>query len=528
MAGTALRSMDKGSHQFEYRRLFARNVIFSAGQWVVQFIAGLFMLGYVVSQLGEEQWGLVVLGMSISTYLALIQAGASVGISKRLNESYTQGDEPTFRSYYTFAILLCVVLSAIVIILTLLIVTYFWLEVGIPERYAQESKLVLIAFTASTVCSALSIPMIGCLQAIHRMDVNSKIQSWAVIVRAVATIGSFELSGPSALAYAVVFLATNILPLLWLYWWGSTNIPEARITTGRLVHAQLIDLFSINGAAFCNTVSFVIFMQAPILLYRENLHFVGLYGIGLQISNMLRGIFFSPFSALTSVMVSLHTRDARSNVRSWFAITTKAYVAAAAMIWLWFHVFGPPALNLWIPSGVNVSTLTESLPYLLGATALGIISLPSSAMEVALGHMYVTASIGIVLALVLILSLVSFVSQEAEDLLTLVSVSVVIFFGLWELSKILRVASQLQYKFLDGIINLLFWPSLPAVIVSLPMMAIQEAYHPDNAVKLTLITAGAGISFLALFFYAGLNGPERDGSRLLVKEFLGRSRKGAA
>ena len=521
-----LGSIGRDLKQSEFKGRFTINVLFGAGQWIVQLIVGLYLLGYVVSRLGQEQWGLVVLAMSISTYLSLIQAGASVGISKKLNESYTKGDVRTFRGYYTSAILLCVFLSAIVVIVTALIVTFFWSEVGIPGRYAQEGKLVLVALIASTVCSALSLPIIGCLQAIHRSDINSKIQSWSVILRAVGVIAVFELLAPSASAYAVVFLATNIITLLWLYWWVYANMPAARITTHGLGQNQLIDLITINGATFLNTVSYVLFMQGPVLLYRENLGFVGLYGIGLQINNLVRGLFFSPFSALSSVMVSLKSTGDMENIRGWFAIATKVYVAVAAMIWLWFVVLGPSVLRLWIQSGINVEMLAEALPYLVGVTAMGIISLPSSAVEVALGRLHITALTGVGLVAALIIALPALVPGYSENLVVSVNALVAIFFGLWQLIIMLRVGLVLHYNTLHGVFCLVFRPCLSAVIAAMPLMIIQKSYHPSEALQLALLTGLTGLSFAAVFFLVGLNKVEREKSRVVVMEFLRRDRKG--
>ncbi len=522
-----LGSIGRDSKQPEYKWRFAINVLFGGGQWIVQLIVGLYMLGYVVSRLGQEQWGLVVLAMSISTYLSLIQAGASIGISKKLNESYTKGDVQTFRGYYTFAILLCIVLSAIVVIATAVIVTFFWSEVGIPDRYLQEGKLVLVALIASTVCSALSLPMIGCLQAIHRSDINSKIQAWSVILRAVSVIAVFELLAPSASAYAVVFLAASIFTLLWLYWWVYANMPAARITTHGLGQKQLFDLITINGATFFNTVNYVIFMQIPVLLYRENLAFVGLYGIGLQINSLVRGLFFSPFSALSSVMVSLKSTGDMEDIRGWFAIATKVYVAVAAMIWLWFVVLGPSVLRLWIPSGINVEMLAEALPYLVGVTAMGLISMPSSAVEVALGRLHITALTGVGLVVALIVALPALVPVDTENLVVSVSALVAIFFGLWQLIIMLRVGSALHYNTGHGVFCLVFLPCLSAVIAGMPLMIIQRAYHPNEALQLALLTGLAGLSFVAVFFLAGLSKAEREKSRVVVMEFLRRDRTGA-
>lgn len=516
------RSFSNDGKQTEHKGRFTKNVFFSAGQWIVQLSVGLYMLGYVVSQLGQEQWGLVVLAMSLSTYLSLIQAGASVGISKKLNESYTKENFHTFRCYYTLATLLCVVLSAIIVIATALIMMFFWSEVGIPDRYAQEGKLVLGGAIASTVCMVLSLPMVGCLQSIHRSDINSSVQAWSVILRAVGVIAVFESLGPSASAYIVVYLAASIFTLLWLYWWVYTNMPAARTTTHGLGRSQLIDLIAINGATFFNTVSYVLFMQGPVLLYRENLGFVGLYGVGLQINNLVRGLFFSPFSALSSVMVSLKSTDNIEDIRGWFAIATKVYVAMAVMIWLWFVVLGPSVLRLWIQSGINVEMLAGALPYLVGVTAMGIISMPSSAVEVALGRLHITALTGVGLVAALTAALLVFVPVHSGDLIVSVNALVVIFFGLWQLIIMLRVGLSLQYNSLHGVTCLVFRPCLSAIMASIPLIIIQKVYHPNEALPLALLTGLAGLSFVVMFFLAGLNATEREKSRVVVMEFLSR------
>lgn len=496
----------------DYRRRFSTNVFYNLGQWIVQLLVGLYMLGYVVSRLGQEQWGLVVLAMTISTYLSLIQAGASVGVSKKLNESYTQGDLPTFRSYFTFALVLCAGLSTLVVIATTLLVSFFWSEVAIPANYTQEGKWVLIALTASGVCSALSLPLIGCLQAIHRSDVNSRIQTLSIILRAIGIIAVFEFFAPSAFSYGLVFLLSNIFALLCLYWWIRWNLHEARLTLQGLRRSQLFDLVTLNGATFINTVTYVVFMQVPVLIYRENLGFVGLYGIGLQINNLIRGLLFSPFGALTSVMVSLYSSGQREDLRKWFALSTKAYMAVAAMIWLWFVLFGPAFVRLWIPFGINIEELVEALPYLMGVTAIGLISLPASAAEIAVGRMHITALSGLGLAAALFIALREAGSNYSQNQVATVSALTLLFFGLWQFIKMVRASSALNYVTWHGAFSLMLRPSLSVFVSGLPLIIIRMVYDPTDAVVLILLTVAAGVCFMTLFFAAGLDVREREKS----------------
>jgi hypothetical protein len=140
--------------------------------------------------------------------------------------------------------------------------------------------------------------------------------------------------------------------------------------------------------------------------------------------------------------------------------------------------------------------------------------------------LHVTALTGVGLAAGLVVALPALVPGYTENLVVSVNALVAIFFGLWQLIKMLRVGSALHYNTLHGAFCLVFRPCLSAVIAGMPLMIIQRAYHPNEVLQLLLLTGLTGLSFVAVFFLAGLNKAEREKSGVVVMEFLRRDRKG--
>jgi len=487
-------------------RRFAANITYGLGQRFIQIIVGVYVLGYVVRKLGTEEWGLVVLSTSIVTIMSFVQLSVSAGLGKRLNEFRACGEVDQFRAYFSVGVILSTVLSMVVGVLIVAAVTVFWPLFAVPDHYATEGRIVLGAIGGSIIFNILALPSIACLQAAHRIDIHAKSESLSLLLRSAIVVILFEYTTPSASTYAYAVLITGLFAFLQLWIWVRLNMSDARTEFHGVTRARVRELVSFNLLNALGTVNYVLFMHAPAFVMRHDLHLVGLYGIALQINNIVRGFFFSGYSALLPLMVTLNSKKDSKRLLDVFVVSTKFFVASSVIVWVWLSIVGPDVLKLWLGSRQDLRDLIYALPLLVLVTSMAIGTLPAAALVVTMERLHVTQPVGGVLVAAMAASL--FVVVE-PSILPKVAALQALFFGLYCLSQTVVAVRCLRLDSFLAAGDFVIRPIIPGFLAGIVLWYGHGVADSLPKTELALLTLLAMFVFAIVFWFQTIGSHER-------------------
>jgi len=493
-----------------YARQFVLNAVSGVAGRLLQLGISLFLVGYVVRKLGSEQWGIVVLATTTVSFLSLIELGTSVGIAKKLNTFMTRGEMRRFGQYFTAGMFLCTVLSVAMLMLLLAALTILWPHLNVTPELSREGKFVLIAVTASAVCTLLSLPYGACLQALHRIDVNVNLASGAAIVRCVLTVVLFEFTAPRAATYGCVLGLTNAVQVLYQGVWVHRRVPEARFVLRLLNFRLLREVVAFNVLTVFNSVTYVVFMQAPafVLQAKSSLGVTGLYGIALQLNNVVRGFLMAPTNALSPVAVSLESSGKGAQLKQLFCISTKVYASLGLMMWVWFLLVGDRFLHLWLAR--DVDELVRALPWLIAASAIGTVTMPSAVVIVALERLRLPAASGVVLSCAMVAVMLTIVETAQAHVLTTISIVLAGFFSAYQLIRFWIVVRALGVTLWQTVTELLLRPALPGAGAGMVLWIANRYGATDTVVELGAATVLTGVVFAGVSYIALVGRDERS------------------
>ena len=487
-------------------RRFATNITYGIGQRFIQIIVGVYVLGYVVRKLGTEEWGLVVLSTSIVTIMSFVQLSVSAGLGKRLNEFRACGDVAQFKAYFSVGVILSVVLSTVVGLLIVAAITVFWPLFAVPDHYTMEGRIVLGAIGGSIIFNVLALPSIACLQAAHRIDIHAKSESLSLLLRSAMVVILFEYTTPSASTYAYAVLITGLIAFLQLWIWVRLNMPEARIEFHGVTRGRVRELVSFNLLNALGTVNYILFMHVPAFVMRHDLHLVGLYGIALQVNNIVRGFFFSGYSALLPLMVTLNSKKDSKRLMDVFAVSTKFFVASSVIVWVWLSIVGPDVLALWLGNKQDLSDLIYALPVLVMVTSMAIGTMPAAALVVTRERLNVTQPIGGLLVVAMAASL--FVVVE-PSVLSKVAALQALFFGLYCLSQTVVAVRCLRVDSLLAAWDFVIRPVIPGLLAGSVLLFGRGVANLLPKTELALLTLLAMFVFAVVFWFQTIGSHER-------------------
>ncbi len=499
-----------------YARRFVVNALYGVGGRLLQLAVSFFLIGYVVRVLGREQWGLVVIATTVVSFLSLIELGTSAGIAKKLNMFMTQGDSRRFRQHFTAGAFLCAVLASLMLLMLMGVLVFLWPRLNVAPDLSREGQFVLTAICFSAACSLLSLPSAACLQAVHRIDIHVRLSSIALLLRCGLVVTLFQLIAPRASIYSCVLIVANVFVFVAQAAWVHRYVPDARIVPRLLSTALLRDVVAFNALTVFNTVNYVIFMQAPafVLQAKTDLGTTGLYGIALQLNNLVRGFLLAPTNALSPVAVHLEAAGKAAQLRQLFCVSTKAYGAVGIMMWVWFWVVGDSFLHLWLAR--DVGELARALPWLIGATAAGTMTMPAAVVVVALERLRVPGIGGMVMSVLMVgVMLTGFAVGEAH-VLTRISIVLAVFFTGYQLLRFGIVVHAMRIPLRETVGDLLLRPALPALAAGLALWGAAHHGLTSTALQLGGSTAAAGVVFGTAVWFGVVGQAERTLARTLI------------
>jgi O-antigen/teichoic acid export membrane protein len=487
-----------------YARILGRNVFYGFLAKIITFASNFFFLAYVIRKLGTEAYGLVALAVSTVMLISLVQLGGSTGVAKKLTALTAKGDNKEFGRYFSASAAIYGGIGALVFLIVLLVTTLFWSALRVPDAFALEGRFVLAAVGVAAVLSCVSTPLTACFQAAHRIDVFEKIQVTSLLTRMTATVAWFELFGASPGAYAVLLLIDRVVQTGLVWWWVRRNLPAARFKIASITQTVIKDLIGFNVQVMAIIGSYLIFLQTPAILLQRSygLEAVAMYGIAINIHNMLRGLFVVGLNAIRPLVISLEARGDREQTKSVFLLSGKLFIGVSGLVWVGMLLFGQPFLMLWL--GKDMPPLTQGLPILMAAFAMGLAAMPGEAVLMAMGRIKATSIAGVVMASAMIPAMIWLAMPQAGVSLVRVGFVMIGLYGTWQLMRLILAA-----VYLTPDISLLFRKLLlPSIIPAISGGAVLwlglQWFNCRNVLPfismtlLSVLTAGVASFFLML------------------------------
>ncbi len=452
-----------------YARTFVSNVFFGLLAQAVRLLVSMFLLGYLVRRLGEEQWGLVVLATSVVAMLSLIQLGASAGIGKKLNMFLARGESEAFQQYFTAGLVLCSVMAVFMLLGIVILLTVAWPALKVEADLAIEGKLVIGAVGISAILNSFMLPLTACMQASHRVDVFAKLNTVSLLLRTGSSVLFFEIIAPKASIYAFILAASVALVFLGSVLWVRRNVPEARVHLSSLNKTTLRDLAGFNLLTLFNSLNYVLFLQSPAIILQRSvgLAMAGLYGIALQLNTFIRAFLLAGLNAISPVAISLVSTGDVRKFKTLYRISTKTYSCVAMFMWLGFAFLGEPLLRFWLDR--DVSELLRALPWLIGASSIGVAAMPSAVFTIALERLRIPGLGGLALAGGMIAAMFWVIGWSQTDLLVRCGITLFVFFGAYQILRVFVVSRAIRLRPVEVLMDMVVRPAIPAVAVLLTL-----------------------------------------------------------
>lgn len=308
-----------------------------------------FMSPFLVHTLGDHQYGMWVLIISVTGYMGLLDVGLRVSVVKYVSQLSTTKDFEGLNRVTSTALAIYGSVGVLIVLITLVIELFFSRVFSIQGGDADTARVVLLLAGINVAATlVVSIPA-GVLAGLQRYDRSAAAGITTLVFRSAAII-AFVSGGFGIAALAIVHLCSQILygALAWRS--ARLECPTLRLER-RLVSVETAkQLWSYSAFVLVNNVGRVLLFGSSEVVVGSLLGTVAVtyYAISGTIAQYMQQIVVTMAQVLHPYAAAQHAKGSTEGLRYAALMGTKLSLLVGLPITVTVIVMGERFISLWM------------------------------------------------------------------------------------------------------------------------------------------------------------------------------------
>lgn len=222
----------------------AINMIFSVVAFVLNLGVGFFITPHITNKFGSDTYGFITLANDFSNYASLFSIALNSMASRYLMLEMARNNIKEAQKYYSSIMLANVVLSAILVIPSVICIVFLERFLEIPVLIVAEVKLTFAITFASFLGNLAFSTYSNCYYLTNRLSIGSIRDSIYTIIRAVAILFIFLLATPRISYVALGSLAATIFAVIYNVLYTKKLTPQLKFRFSDFEWRKLLRVLS--------------------------------------------------------------------------------------------------------------------------------------------------------------------------------------------------------------------------------------------------------------------------------------------
>lgn len=481
--------MAKENSQFNgVRHVFINSLSNYIGR-VVNMGAWIVLTPFILSQLGDQKYGLWVLVGSVVSYGFLLDFGIAGAVTKYTAEFRAKRESDEAHSLIATVLWLYTGLGLFIILVSLIIAPLFPIIFNIPEA---DRDMAIWLVMLSGISVGITIPCTtttAVLRGLQRFDLINLIGLAATFLTAGGTVAVLLLDG-GAIGLVLVGMGVTLISQIPGIWFIYRIAPELRFGWRGAKRSLLkrvasystsIFIMNLGGHLESKTDEIVIGGFLPVSAVTP-------YNLARKLSTLPQ-TFTEQFLMLLLPMASeIHAKEDREKLRTLYIVSTRLTLAMFLPVGLMLIILAHPILSVWVGSAyaeyayliaiLVIASLIDTSQWPAGFVLQGMARhQPLAAMTIGSG----------ISNLILSIILVNYYGLMGVALGTLIPSTIVC------IGFVAPYAMRVIGVSLQEMVTKVIWPTiLPAIPMSIAIFALRQIIEPVSLISLLLV-AGIGV-----------------------------------
>jgi O-antigen/teichoic acid export membrane protein len=229
---------------------FIRSSLFRGSETVVNIVAGLFLLPFLLGRLGASDYGLWIVLTSVTGSFYVFDLGFAAAVTRTIAVALGEGDQDHASSVVSSALVTYVVLALAVLAATLFVVLAAARFVTDPTQLGN-ARIILLLCGASLAFEFPVKAYAGIASYHMRYDLSAIARIVLKIASVLATVIAVG-AGYSIIALAVIGCCTSIISTIAFAWIARGLEPDLQVAISNVDRRVFRDLLGFSSWTFAS------------------------------------------------------------------------------------------------------------------------------------------------------------------------------------------------------------------------------------------------------------------------------------
>jgi O-antigen/teichoic acid export membrane protein len=393
----------------------------SSSGWIQQFVAalvGLLMLPYLISRLGEQQFGIYQLVYSLAGFFMFLQLGMGPTLVRYFAKALVDDSREEIAQLSSTTQLLLGGLGLIAAMLCLASIPIFIRFYDIPSESVQSTVILLGCMAVSLFLNMSVIIPQGIVYGANRYDLSNLINTLWYILRFVLAVILFELIYPSIGLVGLAYLLSDLLRYVAYYGIAFKKVGKAVLFSVRCItKTTMHSVFGFSMLNLINLIAQTAVHQVPVLLIGKFLgkEMVTAFAPATLITSVMSG--FLGVTARPLVPIASHDleKNKGASLGDWAVVMGQVLAFIGFGLTLPFMVYGLEIITIWL--GQDMAWIWNVIAVMLAGVAIAYVQAANYYLALGGGNIRPTVYSQVVMAVTIFLGILIGLTVFEWDLL---------------------------------------------------------------------------------------------------------------
>lgn len=338
-------------------KLILKGSSFRVIQTIVSIVIGLLMMPFLISTLGNDQYGLwIVIGSIVGTYY-LLDLGFNQAVTRYVSQFIHQNDPTSANKIINTAIVIYSLLGLVVLIAS--IVAAFYGAESLMEN-SENLTLAQIILIVSGLSLAFEFPskaFTGIISAYMRYDFISIVRFSKSILDAIL-IYAFLSNGYGLVAMSIIMFVTGLIGTSIYAWFTTSIFKELRFAWKLVEFPVLKEIFSFSKWVFFLDMNTMIRSKMDIwfISFYLSTGVLTVYYVAVRLIDYAIQLLTQATGITGPIFTEYYAKSESKKLIASFKLFFKINMLLASVVFIGFYLVSESFINIWMGDDFDISS----------------------------------------------------------------------------------------------------------------------------------------------------------------------------
>lgn len=333
------------------KRSIVFNVIWSVIGLIINTAITMMILPYVSNKMGIEAYGYIALCNNIVMFIDLIASTINVYAVRFISIEYHKGNLKRTNEYYSSVFIVNIIIVAVLIVPTVLCVTYIDRIFNIPDILISDIRILFSLNLVNYLIILINTVFTSAAFVKDILYIDARIKAEGNMIRGILIIVLFSMLYPHVWYVTIATLICSVFIMICNINLSYKYVPELKINFSFFSY-RLIRRIASNG--IWNTIaSLGTILNSGLDLLVTNIYLgptkMGQLSIPKILSNFIAILLTAVTNSFRPQLLAFNTKGETEKLNTGFLLSMKSCGLVTCAIFSVFSAFGFQFLQLWIP-----------------------------------------------------------------------------------------------------------------------------------------------------------------------------------